>query len=144
MAKTTTYSFTDVSCALNFDGIVPYVITGEGVGSITVTMSTDKTTHDVSADGSIMVSKIAGNNGTIAISLQQTSYANTLLKLWYNYLLAANATSWANNSLTITNLVTGDVITATGVSPQKRADLPLQAQGQQRVWNLMAADIQEV
>ena len=139
-----TYSFVDVSCALTFAGIIPYVITGEGVGSINVSMSTDKTSHDIAADGSVMISKIPGSNGAIAISLQQTSQANRIMKMWYNYVLASPSSEWANNSLTITNLVTGETIIATSVSPQKRADLPLQAQGQQRVWNLMAADIQEM
>lgn len=136
-----TYSFGDVVASLNFAGIIPIVITGQGTGSIDTSMSGEKTVHDVAADGSVMVSKILGNNGTIALSLQQTSSAHKLLLLWYNYILNAPSNEWANNTITIRNNVLGETIVATGVSPQKLPDKPYQAQGQKVTWNLMAAEI---
>uniref|UniRef100_UPI001A8D7F4F phage protein n=1 Tax=Alicyclobacillus suci TaxID=2816080 RepID=UPI001A8D7F4F len=120
-----------------------YVISGEGIGTVTVTMSTDRTAHDVAADGSVMVSKIEGDNGTLAIQIQQTSGANQWLVNAFNYLRTASPSEWAQMSATIRSPYMGDLVTATGVSFQQRAELSYQAQGQQRTWNLMAASITE-
>ena len=144
MAKTSTYSFGDVTATLNFAGIIPYSITGEGTGSIDITMATEKTSHDIAADGSVMVSKILGDNGSVAISLQQTSTAHKMLLLWYNYLKAASSSEWANNSMVIRNNVYGETIVCTGVSPQNKPGISFQAQGQKVTWTLMAADIQHL
>jgi hypothetical protein len=144
MAKYTTYSFGDVVATLNFAGIVPLTLTGEGVGSINTAMATDKTAHDVAADGSVMTSKILGNNGTIAIEIQQSSPAHKLLLLWYNYILNAPSSEWANNSITIRNNVIGETILCEAVAPQKLPDKPYQASGQKVTWNLMAANITQL
>ena len=53
--QTTTYSFDDVDVVFTHPGIGQYVVSGTGVGSISVTMQTDKTSHDVAADGSVMI-----------------------------------------------------------------------------------------
>ena len=68
-----TYSFLDLSGSISHPTIGSYLFTGEGVGDINISMSTDRSAHDVASDGSVMVSKIAGNNGTITITAQQTS-----------------------------------------------------------------------
>lgn len=136
-----TYSFGDVTASLNFAGVLPISITGQGAGSIDISMAGEKTAHDLAADGSVMVSKVLGNNGNIAISIQQSSAAHKLLLLWYNYVLAASSAEWANNSITVRNHVLGETTIATGVSPQKLPDKPYKAQGQQVVWNFMAAEI---
>ncbi|MCL6442070.1 MAG: DUF3277 family protein [Alicyclobacillus sp.] len=143
MAVTTTYSFADVKLVISHPSVGRYVAEGAGLGSITVTMSTDRTAHDVAADGSIMVSKIAGNNGTIALQIQQTSGLNKWLLNLYNYLLTADTSEWAKIAVTVRSPSMGDMVNATGVSFQNRSELSLQAQGQQRTWNLMAANISE-
>ena len=86
MARTTTYSFLDMTGSLSHPTIGDYVFTGEGVGQITVAYATERTSHDVAADGSVMVSKVAGNNGTITIECQQTSAVHKWLLAWYNAL----------------------------------------------------------
>ena len=139
-----TYSFEAVTATLNFSGVVPITITGKGAGSITTSMSGEKTAHDIAADGTVMISKLLGNNGSIALSIQQTSSVHKLLLLWYNYVLAADASVWADNSITIRDSINKTTITAIGVSPQKKPDKPYQAQGQQIVWNFMAATITEL
>ena len=53
---TTTYSFSDVSLVLSHPSVGKCTITGEGVGSVTVSRANDLTQHDVAADGSVMVS----------------------------------------------------------------------------------------
>jgi len=143
MAKTTTYSFTDTTVTFSHPAWGNLVANGSGLGNIAITMTTDRTAHDVSADGSVMVSKIAGRNGTIAVNVQQTSLVAKRLTALFNYLVAAPAEQWAQLSITINNSLAPDAITATGVAPQKQADKQFQAAGQQVTWNLMAADIQQ-
>ncbi|KZE79314.1 hypothetical protein AV654_17755 [Paenibacillus elgii] len=138
-----TYSFSDVTMVISHPGVGQFVATGAGLGSITTIMTTDRTTHDVSADGSVMVSKIKARNGSHSISVQQTSDLNRWLLKLYNYLETAATNQWAGITIVIRSPQMQDLITSTGVSFQKLPDKPYQAQGQQVTWNLMAADIQQ-
>ena len=144
MAVYSTYSFADVIATLNFAGIVPLTLTGEGVGSIHVTMATEKTAHDVAADGSVMISKVPGNNGSIAIEIQQSSEAHKLLLLWFNYLMSTDSSQWAANTIYLANHVIGETIYAEFVSPQKLPDKPYQAQGQKVTWTFMSGNITQL
>lgn len=138
-----TYSFSDVVMTISHPSIGQYVATGEGIGSITTTMTTERTTHEVAGDGSIMISKIKGRNGSHAIAVQQTSDLNKWLLKLYNYLETASTSEWAEITVVIRAASMQDMITSTGVAFQKLPDRPYQAQGQQVTWNLMAADIQQ-
>jgi hypothetical protein len=137
------YSFADVITTLSHPAIGQYVANGEGLGSISTTMATERTTHDLAADGNVMISKIKGRNGSHAIAVQQTSNLNKWLLKLYNYLETAPASEWAGITIVIRNPSLQDLITSTGVSFQKLPDKPYQAQGQQITWQLMAADIQQ-
>ncbi|NHN33543.1 phage protein [Paenibacillus agricola] len=139
-----TYSFGDVTTTFSHPSVGSYATGGaDGLGSISTTMATDRTTHDTSADGQVMVSKIKGRSGTIAIAVQQTSSLNDWLLTLYKYLETAPASEYALTSVIQRAPSMGDLITATGVSFQKLPDKPYGAQGQQVTWNLMAADIQQ-
>lgn len=142
--SSTTYSFADVDVTFTHPAVGVHQVNGEGLGSITITMTTDKTAHDVAADGSVMISKIAGENGTISMNIQQTSSFHKWLLGWYNFINLAEGASWALASIIIRDKVNGTTITALDVSPQKRADKGYQAQGQQVQWNMMAGNITEV
>ena len=144
MAETTTYSFDDVEVTFSHPGIGLYLINGKGVGSISVTMSTEKSSHDVAADGSVMVSKIPGDNAAIDIEVQQTSEFHKWLTNYYNFVKLAPANQWANAAIVIRDKVGGALITALDVSPLKKADKPYQAQGQRVTWPFLAANCQEV
>lgn len=136
-----TYSFEDVTGSLNHPSVGAASTTGAGVGTITTTMAGDKTAHDLAADGTVMISKLAGSNGTVAIALQQTSELHKYLLKWYNYIVTAPAAEWAKMNITIKSANLGDMTVCTGVSPQKLADRPYQAQGSHVTWNLMCAEI---
>jgi len=139
----TTYSFADVTLTINHPKVGKYIASGGGIGSINLSMSNDRTVHDIAADGSVMVSKIRARNGQLSLAIQQTSPLNKWLTKWFNYLETASTSAWADTTVTIRCPVMGDSKILTGVSPQKQADVPYQAQGQQVTWNLMAADIQQ-
>lgn len=137
-----TYSFADVSVVVANPVYGQYIATGAGLGSITTDMTTERTVHDVAADGSIMVSKIKGRNGTIAMAIQQTSDFNDWLQKLYNFLESAPTSYWASTSIYIRSPIMGDVEICTGVSFGKQPSKPRQAEGQKLTWTLMAADIQ--
>ncbi|WNF07268.1 phage protein [Brevibacillus borstelensis] len=139
----TSYSFGDVSVVFAHPAVGQYVATGAGLGSISVSMTTDRTTHDVAADGSVMVSKVLGRNGSLTITVQQTSELNKWLLKLYNYVEQAPTPEWANTRITIRSASMQDLIRVTGASFQKLPDRPYQAQGQQVSWVLMAADIDQ-
>lgn len=141
--KHSTYSFKDLA-----GGIIhplypagPFQFTGEGVGAINVSMSTERTVHDVAADGSIMVSKIEGRNGQIQIEVQQTSNVHKYLLSLFNFVETAPTPAWAMTTIVMRHMFDGTSHIATGVSFGKIADKHYQAQGQKVQWTLFAADI---
>ena len=138
-----TYSFEDVTASFSHPSVGAASSTGAGIGTIGISKANDDTAHDVAADGNVMVSKLAGKNGTIAITMQQVSDLNKFLLKWYNYVKQASASEYASMNVTINSKNLGDSTVCTGVSPQKIADRPYQAQGQQVTWNLMCAEITE-
>jgi hypothetical protein len=142
--RTTTYSFSDLSGAIAHEKLGAYSFNGQGVGNVTVSMATVRTVHDVAADGSIMVSKMAGDNGTISISCQQTSDIHKWLLWAYNDLINQDTSEWAKMAATLRNVSDGTSHIATGISFSKIPDKAYAAQGAQVVWTLMAADIQSV
>lgn len=136
-----TYSFLDVVGSIHSDLLDDYIFTGQGVGSISIAKSTERTAHDIAADGSVMVSKIAGNNGTVTIEVQQTSPLHKWLLRWFQTLYNSPTSQWAATQMLIKNVHTGTSHVCTGVSPSKEPDTPYQAQGGRVTWQLMCADI---
>ena len=137
----TTYSFLDLSGAIVHPSYGAYQFTGEGVGEITISMATERTHHDIAADGTIMISKIAGNNGTIAVKCQQTSVIHKYLVGLYNYLLTTDTNQWAQAAMLLRNASDGTSHVLTGISINKLGDKTYKAQGDTITWTLMAADI---
>lgn len=139
----TTYSFADYNITI-VSPIGTYSVQGNGVGSATVTMATTKSVQSVGADGSVMTSKIAGDNGTIAIQVQQTSGLNTFMTKLYNVLKASPSSVWTSTQFLITNSVQKEVCTCIGCSPENLPEKPMQAEGQLITWTWLAQNIQQV
>ena len=137
-----TYSFQDTDISIYSLAVGNFSASGEGVGSVAVTMANDRTVHEMAADGSVLVSKIKTRNGTVALMVQQTSGIHSFLTKLANYLETAPADQWATSVITIRSKSTGESITCKGISPQKTPDKSYQANGQNITWNLMSADIQ--
>ena len=135
-----TYSFQDVKIVFSHPSVGQYVLQGEGIGSIAVNMLTAKTAQDISADGRVQTSKIAGNNAAIPISVQQTSDFHKWLINYYNYILTAPSVEWNLGHITITSLGTQESHNCAFVAPEKKADVPYGAQGQQITWNFLSED----
>ena len=144
----TTYSFKDVVGAISNPLFgVSILLTGGNIGngSITISMGTERTTHDIAADGTVMPSYIAGNNGTVTIECQQTSVLHKALLNLYN--LAATAADlddiagWAATNISIRTLLDGSSHQCTGVSFSKVPEKTYKAPGGNITWSFMAANI---
>lgn len=140
----TTYSFADTVGSIHSDAVGDYSFVGEGIGSLTISQTTDRTAHSIAADGSVMVSKIPGNNGTVTIECQQTSPLHEWLCKWFQTLWNSKTSEWAGTTIYVENTSTKTKHIITGVSPTKQPDVPYQTQGANITWQLMAADISSV
>lgn len=137
-----TYSFSDIQFVLSHPAYPPFSMNGQGVGEVRISYDQDNSAHTLGADGTVMVSKIRANNGSISLSMQQTSPLHAWLKGLFNYLNTAPTNQWAAMAVDITGAFMVDNIRARGVSIQKRADQGYAQQGENVTWTLMAADIQ--
>jgi Protein of unknown function (DUF3277) len=145
----TTYSFKDTSGSFTHPLTDVFAFAGQiGMGQFTVSMTTEKSNHDVAADGAVMVSAVSGDNGTVSIEVQQTSALHTFLLAWYNtvktLLDSGDVTTWASATLTIRNIVDGSTHVCRGISPSKVPDKTYAAQGGRITWQLLCADIQNL
>jgi len=140
----TTYSFLDLSGALAHQSLGAYVFTGKGVGQVVVSLAENKTEHNIAADGQVMVSKMAGHTGQIAVQCQQTSEIHKWLLAAYNALYLADTDEWAGIAATLRNTSDGTAHLITGMSFQKVPDKTYTKAGGMVEWVLMAADIQSI
>lgn len=144
MSKHSTFSFTDIDATISHPSYGSYSIQGEGIGDMSITKLTDRSVHDVAADGSIMTSKIAGNNGNVTINAQQTSTLHNFLQGMFNYLWGASTDEWAKISLTIRAPKMQKTYYCTGGAFVKEPDEQFQSQGQKLPWVLLFNDIQRI
>ena len=138
-----TYSFLD--CILNLvfsSGAM--TLTGKGLGDATVIMTDDRTAMEAAADGNIMISKIAGNQGQLVINVQQTSDAHKYLLAAYNFLVLSPPALWAQGAGLLQSLSDSTSHTFTGICFQKAGDKGYEKQGKMVTWNLLCADIQSL
>jgi hypothetical protein len=143
----TTYSFKDLSGAFTHPLTGPYPIGGGniGLGQIVVSMTIDRTVQDMSADGSCMVSYIAGDNGSVSIEVQQTSDLHTFLLGWFNQCKTAadagNVAPWTAAAMSVRNMLDGSSHAMSGVSPGKIPDKTYASAGGKITWTLPCAKI---
>lgn len=148
MGVGTTYSFKDlVGSITNAVFGQTILLTGGnvGVGSITISMATERTAHDTAADGTVMPTYRAGNSGRLTIACQQTSLLHKQLLNLYNLCTtaadASDVSGWAATSVSLQTILDGSTHKATGVSFAKIPDKPYEAEGRSVTWELMAANI---
>jgi hypothetical protein len=144
----TTYSFKDLSGAFTHPLIaIPYVFTGQiGLGQVVVHMATEKTVVDTAADGSVQLSAVPGDSGTIAIECQQTSALNSFLLTWAYLVKTAlnngDVSNWAAAGILLRNTVDGSSHVASYVAPLNIPDKTYAAQGGKITWTMVCGDIQ--
>src|SRR5688572_12709967 len=104
MPQHTVYSFSNVNMVINPPGFPSYTVNGQGVGEISIGYINDNTVHDLAADGTVMVSKVAADNGNVSITVQQTSPLHQYLKGIFNALMLAPAASWAGMKISASSI----------------------------------------
>ena len=144
MPNYSTYAFEDISCVISHPNYGQYSVNGQGVGTISTSKTTERSTHNVAADGSVRTSKIAGNNGTFVINTQQTSSLHNYLQGLFNYLVTEDSSEWARLSITIRAPKMKKSKVCTNVSIQKEPDEEMAAQGGTLTWTFLAGDIQQL
>lgn len=148
MAQGNTYSFkalTGVIINPVFGVTIPLSGGSIGAGQFIISMATERTAHDVAADGTVMVSYIAGDNGALDIEVQESSFLHQALLALYNLcVVAANnfdVGGWAATKASFRMLTDGSQHILSGLSFQKIPDKPYSTAGQKITWHLMAANI---
>jgi len=143
-----TYSFKSLVGVLTnsaFGVSIPLTGGNVGFGQMTVTMTTERTAHDVASDGTVMVSYLAGDNGDCAIEVQESSVLHSALLSLYNQAITAanndDVSGWAATTISFRMLTDGTSHVLSGVSFGKIPDKPYQASGQKVTWRLMAANV---
>ena len=148
MAQGTTYSFKDlVGVLVNTVFGVSLPLTGGNIGngSITISMTTERTAQDVAADGTVMPSYVAGANGTVSIEVQQTSALHHQLLALYNLCVQAadadDVSGWSATTISFRTLLDGSTHVLSGISFGKIPDKSYQAHGQKLTWQLPACNV---
>lgn len=136
-----TYSFSDVNLTLSHPSLGQISTNGMGLGTIQVSMRTDRTSVEVASDGTPVVSKIKDRTGTLAVTAQQTSDLNNNLRKWYNYLESAATSEWSLIKAVITSKQTGDQDIMNGGSIVKLPDKSFEQTAGNITWNFLFADV---
>jgi hypothetical protein len=141
------YSFKDLTGVLVHPlmaSAFPIVGGNIGNGALTIRMLTERTEHDVAADGVVMPSYIAGKNAEVTIEMQQTSELHhSLLDLFNSVELAADngdVSQWAAITMSLRTTLDGSGHFLSGGSFLKIPDKPYAARGQMVVWTLRFAN----
>ena len=144
-----TYSFKALTGVLTnpvFGVTLPLTGGNIGAGKFTITMLTDRTAHDIAADGTVMPSYISANNGSLDVEVQESSVLHAaLLNLYNQAVLAAEAddvSGWAATVVNFRMLTDGSQHTLSGVSFGKIPAKPYASAGEKVTWSLLAADVQ--
>jgi hypothetical protein len=128
------YSFLDVNASISGPGgsfsIKDAGLSDEG---ISVSQTSDKNTMMVGAAGDGMHSLRASTAVRVTISLLKTGIGNAQLNELYRHQMTSSA-YWGQNTITITNAVTGDSIMLTGCAFVKQTDLGYKTEGGLNVW----------
>jgi hypothetical protein len=141
-----TYAFKNIVGSFTHPDVGLYAFAGQiGVKQMTITNSVERGMIDVASDGAIMVSYVAGANGTIDIEMQQQSSLHEFLTTWANtvFTLADNgdASNFAAAAILIKDLLTGQSKSLTGVFPVKIPDVPYGHAGATLTWRMLAAEV---
>lgn len=137
-----TYSFLDVQCSINGPGGSFNLGSGSGASEegIEIAPNTEIDHLVIGADGAGMHSLIADKSGKVTVNLLKTSPVNQQLSLMLATQRASGAT-WGQNTITLTNTSSGDVVTCQQAAFVKPPDLKYSKEGGMNKWEFNATII---
>lgn len=140
-----TYSFLDVVAAITGQGGAIPLGNSAGVAEegISVSMSDEKNTLTLGADGSAMNSLHGANAGKVTVRLLKTSTVNAALSALYNFQKGSSA-NWGQNTIVISDVARGDLISCTGCAFAKQPDLTYAKDGGMNEWEFHAGSINQL
>lgn len=129
------YSFKEVVAALVGPGGAASLGDGSGASDegITVTPVGDRNTMTVGADGFGMHSLLADRSATVTVSLLKNSPMNALLQGMLNF-QTGSAANHGQNTLVITHIVSGDVLTCEQTAFKKQPAVGYGKEAGMMVW----------
>ncbi len=130
-----TYSFLSVKCSMVGPGGSANLASGAAAAEegITIAPTEDINTMTIGADGEVMHSLHANKSGVATVRLLKTSPINQILAAMYAF-QTASAPNHGQNTITLVNPDTGDVITMRQVAFQKSPDLTYAKEGGINEW----------
>lgn len=134
-----TYSFKDCNAAISGPGGSFPLGSGAGASEegITIVATEDKNIMQIGADGSGQHSLVAGEASTVTVNLLKTSPVNALLQQLYNYQTSSSVLH-GKNTIAVTDLGRGDVITLSKVAFKKAPDLTFAKEAGINTWTFDA------
>lgn len=136
------YSFLDIHASLVGPGVSISLGAGAGTADegISIEASGEIDTMMIGSDGVPMHSLHADRSGKVTVSLLKTSPSNAILSAAYAFQTASGLTH-GQNTLTIANPVTGDVITCQQVAFAKAPGIHYAKDGGTQSWEFNAGII---
>ena len=128
----TAYSFLDVVATFAGPTGAFNLNSGAEAGGITITMTGDKNTMTIGADGSVQHSLHADNSAQISVKLLKVSTTNSLLSAMYNA-QRLSSTTWGQNVINIDSAI-GDDIIATSVAFKRQPTVVYDKEGAMNEW----------
>lgn len=142
MSVPNVWSFRDCITTISAAGTLDqFHFEGSGADSITFDKGQNRATMQKAADGSIVFSSIAGEEGTVTIEAQQVSPLNSYLTNAYNTTRSGPSQQRAQISINSVNQITGDrVVCSNGIFIGEPADTRA-SEAQNRSWQILFANI---
>ena len=140
-----TYSFLNVQAAIVGPGGALNIGSGAGVADegLTITMSGDKDSQTVGADGSVMHTLNADKSGTLTLRLLKTSPTNAQLSLMYALQTVSSALHGLN-VITVRDSARGDVTTCRQVAFRKQPPVTYTKAGAVLEWEFNVGIIDQL
>ncbi|MFA6876477.1 MAG: phage protein [Parabacteroides sp.] len=142
-SKVTTYGFENITSSISHPSCGSITTKNTGVGSLGISMITERVSHEISCDGSVFIMKIDGNNGIVTMAIQQTSSLHKWLLQLSSYLMKKDSDPllFGEINMSINDNNASTSFSCTGGSLLKVPDIIFTAQGQQINWIIYFADI---
>ena len=119
------------------------VLSSQGLGKISISMSGDLSSHTATADGYVVVNRLKNNHGTITIEVPQNSSSDEYLRKWAKYLKNADSYLFALTALNIVDSMGRFTIYCENVTPQKIPDRIYDQTSGTLTWTFLAEKISE-
>lgn len=140
-----TYSFQDVTAAIV--GVGGSINLGAGAAvadeGISIEAAQDKSVMTIGASGDGMHSLVADDSATVTVRLLKTSPINAQLQLMYN-LQTKSSLTHGKNTITVRDVVRGDMVALTNVAFKKRPSVTYAKEGGLMEWTFDAVKTTQI